>query len=103
MQVVVNSLLTQYERMGAGKLVLILHGWGDSSKGWLEPAKQLAKHFEVVTVDLPGFGGTQMPEKAWGLSDYAAFIEHFLKKTRLQPYAVVGHSNGGATAIRGFW
>jgi len=87
--------------VGKGKAVLILHGWGDSGKGWADPAARLAKHFEVVTVDLPGFGGTQMPKTPWGLDDYGAFVGAFLTKIRARPYAVIGHSHGGAVAIRG--
>lgn len=101
MQIVVNSLLTQYERMGKGKAVLILHGWGDSSTGWRRFAEELSKKFDVVAVDLPGFGKTQAPTETWGLDDYAAFVGAFLRKVKLQPYAVIGHSNGGAIAIRG--
>ena len=101
MQVVVNSLLTQYERAGKGKTVLLLHGWGDSSKGWAAFQAELAKAYDVIAVDLPGFGGTAAPEGAWGLDDYAAFVRDFLKKIRVEAYAVVAHSNGGAIAIRG--
>lgn len=101
MQVVVNSLLTQYERVGKGNSVLVLHGWGDNSKGWRDFAGQLAADYDVIVPDLPGFGGTQTPKEAWGLGDYAAFVRDFLSKIRAQPYAVIGHSNGGAMAIRG--
>ena len=101
MQVVVDSLLTQYERMGKGKAVLVLHGWGDNSNGWRGVAIELEGSFEVILVDLPGFGGTQAPSSAWGLSDYAAFVGKFLKKIRVEPYVVIGHSNGGSIAIRG--
>lgn len=102
MQVVVDSLLTQYARRGSGKTVLILHGWADSSKGLAALTNDLAQKYDVIAVDLPGFGATQLPPQAWGLSEYAAFVAHFLKKlgvTKL--YAVVGHSNGGAMAMHG--
>jgi pimeloyl-ACP methyl ester carboxylesterase len=101
MQVVVDSLMTQYERAGAGRPVLVLHGWGDNSKSWRGFQKLLGDEYEVVAVDLPGFGGTQAPKQPWGLSDYAAYVGHFCKKIRLNPYAIIGHSNGGAIAIRG--
>lgn len=101
MQVVVNSLLTQYERVGKGKTVIVIHGWGDSSKGWQAFQKALSDHYDVIAIDLPGFGGTQTPAVSWGLDDYAAFIQDFMKKIRVKPYAVIGHSNGGAIAVRG--
>lgn len=101
MQVVVNSLLTQYERVGKGKTVIVLHGWGDSSKGWQAFQEVLSKDYDVVVIDLPGFGGTQTPAVSWGLDDYAAFIQDFMKKIRVKPYAIIAHSNGGAIAVRG--
>ncbi|HZM64174.1 MAG TPA: alpha/beta hydrolase [Candidatus Saccharimonadales bacterium] len=102
MQVVVDSLLTQYTLEGKGKVVLILHGWGDNSAGWRQFASTLAKKQQVIVVDLPGFGGTEAPKTAWGLADYAQFVRHFLEKIdKRQVHALVGHSNGGAIAIRG--
>lgn len=102
MQVVVDSILTQYLREGKGKVVVILHGWGDSSAGLKTLSAALAKEYDVIAVDLPGFGGTGVPSTAWGLNEYASFIEHFLKKIGVtKVWAFMGHSNGGAMTIRG--
>jgi pimeloyl-ACP methyl ester carboxylesterase len=101
MQVVVNSLLTEYSRLGKGKCLLVLHGWGDNSKGWHPMQTKLAEYFDVVIPDLPGFGGTEPPASAWSLNDYAAFVSSFVGKLKLHVYAVLAHSNGGAIAIRG--
>jgi len=99
--IVVNGLLTNYQLQGKGKLVLLLHGWGDSSKGLADLQIALGKTYQVLALDLPGFGGSQPPKKAWNLDDYADFLAAVLKKLELkQPYAIVGHSNGGAVAIR---
>lgn len=103
MQVVVDSLLTTYHRLGDAnsKTVVILHGWGDSSAGWLEFGRHLAGRYRVVVVDLPGFGKTDMPHGVWGLDEYVGFVAHFLKKIDIEAYAIIAHSNGGAIAIRG--
>ncbi len=101
MQVIVDDLLTHYDLHGKGKLVVLLHGWGDSAKGLAGLQKELTVQYRVLSVDLPGFGSTQMPKTAWDLDDYARFVEHLLRKLEFQqPYAVIGHSNGGALAIR---
>ncbi len=102
MQVVVDSLLTHYEALGTGQTVILLHGWGDSAAGLRALQAALAKKYTVVAVDLPGFGGTQAPATTWGLDDYAQFVAHFMKKIGVsKAVAIVGHSNGGAVAIRG--
>jgi pimeloyl-ACP methyl ester carboxylesterase len=103
MQVVVDSLLTTYHKLGDSnaRTVLILHGWGDSSAGWLPLAKQLAQNYQVIALDLPGFGKTDTPTTVWGLDDYAHFVAAFVAKIDVRLDVLIGHSNGGAIAIRG--
>ncbi len=101
MQVVIDSLLVHYQRRGKGRTVILLHGWGDSSQGLTELTQTLSKQFDIVAIDLPGFGGSEAPEQDWGLDEYAACIARLCSKLQLTPYAYVGHSNGGAIAIRG--
>lgn len=101
MKIVIDELLAHYEIVGKGKLVLLLHGWGDSSKGLRSIATELSGKYQVLGVDLPGFGGSQAPKAVWDLDNYAEFIKALLIKLELgDPYAVIGHSNGGALAIR---
>jgi pimeloyl-ACP methyl ester carboxylesterase len=100
MQVVVDSLLTNYTRSGSGKTVVVLHGWGDNIAGIAPFLKELSAKYDVVAMDVPGFGGTQAPATSWGLDDYAHFLQSFLTKLNIKPYVIIGHSNGGAIAIR---
>jgi pimeloyl-ACP methyl ester carboxylesterase len=100
MQVIVNELLTQYRIEGKGKLVVVVHGWGDSSAGVRDLQDELSRYYRVLAINLPGFGGSQAPLTTWGLTDYAQFVHSFLHKTTLKPYALIGHSNGGAILIR---
>lgn len=102
MQVIVDGLLTHYEISGKGRVVVMLHGWGDRAAGLDTLRAVLARHYMVVTPDLPGFGGTAAPAGVWGLSEYAQFVAAFLQKIGTKHvYAFLGHSNGGAIAIRG--
>lgn len=102
MQIVVDTLLTHYVQQGKGKTVVVLHGWADSAAGLTSLSAELAKKFEVIALDLPGFGMTGASEAVWGLDDYTQFVAHFLHKLGVKKvHALVGHSNGGALAIRG--
>lgn len=102
MQIVVNGLLTTYQQSGEDKrLLVMLHGWGDSHQTFDVLVSHLSKTYTVVSLDLPGFGASQAPEKVWNLDDYTQFIEGFIKKLKLNPYAFLAHSNGAALAIRG--
>lgn len=100
MQVVVDTILTNYTRIGQGKKLLFLHGWGDRGSTFDGLTRQLSKDFECISLDLPGFGGTALPPEPWDLSDYAHFVMHFLQKIDAgSVYALIGHSNGGAVAV----
>jgi pimeloyl-ACP methyl ester carboxylesterase len=101
MQIIVDGLLTHYERTGKGRKILILPGWADTSVSWILVQKALSSHYDVLVMDIPGFGGSQPSAEAWGLNEYSSFIASFLEKLGIGDlYAVIGHSNGGAMAIR---
>lgn len=101
MQIVADDLLINYEITGKGRNVLLLHGWADSIKGIKPLTDQLSKKYRVIAIDLPGFGGSQLPTKAFNLLNYAETIQAFLKKIEVEKlHLVLGHSNGGAIAIK---
>jgi pimeloyl-ACP methyl ester carboxylesterase len=101
MQVIASDLMISYTRQGKGKPVVILHGWGDDSRSWQKFAAELGKNYDVIVPDLPGFGNSQAPQAPWGLDEYAKMVATFMQKLNVKPYAILGHSNGGAIAIRG--
>lgn len=100
MKSIVEKLVVNYEMAGDGRVVLMLHGWGDDLRSFQSLQVALGEKFKVVALDLPGFGGTQAPSDIWGLDNYANFVALFITKLGLnKPYAIIGHSNGGAVAI----
>lgn len=102
MQIVVDEQIVTYTRSGSGASLVLLHGWGDTSSTFDKLGSKLSIKYDVIAVDLPGFGGTKAPLQAWGLDDYAHFVKLFVTKLGLTSvYAYIGHSNGGAIAIRG--
>ena len=96
MNVVVNGLMANYQKVGSGKVVLCLPGWGDTVTTFAKLIEELKEKYTVLALDLPGFGGTQAPSQAWSLEDYADFTADWLKKIKVSKvYAIVGHSYGG--------
>lgn len=101
MNLIVDGRLISYDDIGkkTAKPVLFLHGWADSSATFEGLASELADKYRCISIDLPGFGGSEPPKEAWDISDFSDLLEKFLKKLQIKPYAVIGHSNGGAIAI----
>lgn len=101
MTIIVDGNAVHYEKYGRGPVVLLLHGWGDSLKTFQELSNYLRKNYTILTLDLLGFGESDSPKETFSLEKYANFVRQFLDKTEEKPYAIIGHSNGGAIAIRG--
>jgi len=101
MQVVVDSLLTNYRQTGkGGQQILLIHGWGDSLETFSALVKELQKKNVVTALDLPGLGSSQIPPVPWELADYANFVQKFCEKLKLNPAILIAHSNGAAVAIK---
>ena len=84
---------------GKGNPIILVHGWGGSSKSLLPLAELLARKFKVVSLDLPGFGNSDKPNSDWGVEEYAQFIIDFICELKLRPVYYFGHSFGGALGI----
>jgi pimeloyl-ACP methyl ester carboxylesterase len=96
----VEGLSTCYVDVGDGEPVLILHGWGASGGAVAPIVQAMSRNRRAISVDLPGFGGTDGPPRAWGTSDYATWVSGFITALKLSEPAIIGHSFGGRLAIR---
>ncbi|MCE9541285.1 alpha/beta hydrolase [Candidatus Kaiserbacteria bacterium] len=101
MKVIVNGVATEYADDGTGPVILMLHGWKDSLHSFDPLIPVLTQAYRVVRLDMPGFGGTEMPPKNWVLGDYVDFVGGFISKLKLDVHTLAGHSFGGRVAIKG--
>jgi len=102
MKVIVQNLAIEYEDEGQGKTLLFLHGWQSNLHTFDDLAFSLKDYYRILRLDLPGFGGTEMPKnEAWDLNKYVLFVRDFVLKLNLEVHAIVGHSFGGRIVIKG--
>ena len=85
---------------GEGPLVLLLHGFPETSRAWRKQIPALAKRFRVVAPDLRGYGGSDKPKgiaayRTSVLTDDIAALIHAFDAERAH---VVGHDWGGGVA-----
>jgi len=88
-----------YSDSGEGLPVVLLHGFCETSDIWSGLQNQLSKNFRVITVDLPGFGGSPLLDYQFILEDVAKEIKSFLDSIKLNKYVLIGHSLGGYIAL----
>jgi len=95
----VAGLRLHYKRSGAGRAVLLLHGSGSSHHGFERVDEFLTSSFDVVALDLPGFGFTgPRPDRDYRVSAYVDTVARFMTELGLEHFAVVGSSLGGNIA-----
>ena len=86
-----------YVTAGKGPLVVMLHGFPDYWYTWRDQMPVLAKHFQVVAIDLRGYNKSDKPEGVENykidklVGDVAAVLDHFKQDKAV----IVGHDWGG--------
>jgi pimeloyl-ACP methyl ester carboxylesterase len=88
-------------RTGSGPPMVLLHGMGLSRRLWDPVVPALAEHFDVIAVDLPGFGDSPPlpPEVEPSPAVLAASVAAFLDELGITEPHVVGNSLGGWVAL----
>jgi pimeloyl-ACP methyl ester carboxylesterase len=90
-----------FDRTGTGAPLVLLHALGLSRASWDPVVPMLAEQFDVLAVDLPGFG--ESPSLPVGVEPspgaLAAAVAAFLDDLGVERPAVVGNSVGGWVAL----
>jgi pimeloyl-ACP methyl ester carboxylesterase len=89
-----------YTRTGAGAPLVLLHGIGMSRRAWEPVMPALAQRFDVIAVDLAGFGESPMPSD--GRCDPASLaggVGELLDDLGVVEPMLAGNSLGGWVAL----
>lgn len=97
----IEGRVINYKIAGSGPAVLILHGWGRGSDGYIQVIETISgAGFQAIVPDLPGFGKTKPPQKIWGVQEYSDFVLRFMDQLGVQKCILFGHSFGGQVAVK---
>jgi non-heme chloroperoxidase len=90
-----------YEDHGAGKPVVLIHGYPLSGRAWDRqvPALLGAGH-RVVTYDRRGFGQSSRPTVGYDYDTFAADLAVLMEQLDLRDATLVGHSMGTGEVTR---
>jgi pimeloyl-ACP methyl ester carboxylesterase len=86
-----------YVDQGQGPVLLLLHGYSDSSRSFSLIAPHLVGH-RLIIPDLAGHGASQAGQGAT-VADFARDLDCLAGRLALSDVVVVGHSMGAMTAI----
>jgi pimeloyl-ACP methyl ester carboxylesterase len=89
-----------YVTMGKGPLVVLLHGFPDFWYTWRDQMPALAKHFQVVAIDLRGYNKSDQPKgvESYTVDKLVGDVDAVLQHFKQDKAVIVGHDWGGMIA-----
>jgi pimeloyl-ACP methyl ester carboxylesterase len=97
--VTAGRLRTFYLEAGEGPPVILLHGLGATNASLLPTLWDLARDHRVLVPDLPGFGESAKPVRAYRAAFFATWLRAFLDEVGIDRTDLVGNSLGGRVAL----
>ena len=88
-----------YSVHGEGRAIVLLHGWGASSKTFYNLIEFLSLNYKVYAIDFLGFGKSDEPNKDYTIFSYAEDINRFILDIVKEKVILLGHSFGGRVCL----
>lgn len=101
MQINIKNVNINYVRYGKedAKTIVYLHGWGQNIAMMKPVADPFTDEYNVLIVDLPGYGGSEEPPYAWTVNDYVECFKEMFEKLNIDKPILIGHSFGGKISL----
>jgi len=85
----------RYKDQGTGQAVVLLHGYLESLEVWDAFANELALHYRVISIDIPGHGESGIIAAYHSMDEMAEAAVEVLDELNINKCFMVGHSMGG--------
>ena len=90
----------RFDRQGGGNPTLIfVHGWANDRSIWDAQAAHFSRNYEVINVDLPGFGDSGNNREEFTIASFGGDIAAIVQALNLEQAVLVGFSMGAPVVI----
>jgi 3-oxoadipate enol-lactonase len=97
-----NGFQMNYEDVGDGPAILLVHGFPLDHTLWTEQIKELSTDYRLIAPDLRGHGGSEVTSGTYHMDQLADDLRRLLEKLNVQQVALAGLSMGGYIVFA-FW
>ena len=95
-----DGVRLSFDNTGKGDVSIILvHGWSNTRDIWDDQISYFSENYQVIAVDLPGFGKSGNNRSEWTIESYGEDISAIIQQLDLKKVVLVGFSLGGPIII----
>ncbi len=94
----INGIELHYREAGDGPLIILLHGWPETSYAWIDTMNFLSDTYRVVAPDLRGLGQSERTQNGYDKKTIATDIHKLIEHLGEKQAIIVGHDMGGKAA-----
>jgi pimeloyl-ACP methyl ester carboxylesterase len=98
-KIIYNNKEIYYKVQGKGTAVVLLHGFLESHKIWDNFTNTLSKSYQVIVIDLPGHGQSEVISETHSMELMADVVNSILVHLKINKASIIGHSMGGYVAL----
>jgi len=97
----IDGRRVHYVQAGQGEPVVLIHGWNGSTFSMRYAIPELAQRYRVIAIDLLGYGFSERPQDGdYSVAGLGTLVARVMDALGIERAAVLGHSMGGAIAMR---
>ena len=98
-----DGVRLNFDNEGKGDISLVLvHGWANNRSIWDDQVSHFSEKYQVIALDLPGFGESGNNRNEWSMSAYGKDITSIILELNLKNVVLVGFSLGGPIIIESY-
>ncbi len=94
-----EGINVSYHISGKGRTIVLLHGYLETGEIWEPLSERLSCDFRIITVDLPGHGGSGVRGDSHSMEFLAGAVRAVLSDAGESRVLMIGHSLGGYVTL----
>jgi pimeloyl-ACP methyl ester carboxylesterase len=99
MTIIVNGIRVNYELVGEGECLTLIHGAGEHLWVWEDQISFFSRYYKVLAYDVRGHGETERPESEFSIEACVEDLYALLTALNVPQTFLLGHSMGGRIAL----
>ena len=88
-----------YTIEGEGYPLVFIHGYLEYKEIWENFTKHFLNKYKIITIDLPGHGGTEVFRSVHTMKEMAQLVKFVMAENHIFKASLIGHSMGGYVTL----